>query len=195
MDWFLAGARDFFFPLLQAFRLTTTYSVGNEVCFPRDKGAGVEVLPLTPSSWWVKDAESSTVTSHVSCVVLHTTPGQLYLLHLFCLVTYSVLQFQLYFMWLHVCDTSIMLQIWFYKFMHSIIWQPAWYSLRFFHLTAGRAALTLFQFVVSVSNRFLLAIFKEVMQIVCSGSQHTSHVKTCLQHVGVILVKLKSLLF
>jgi hypothetical protein len=108
----------------------------------------VEVLPLTQSSWWVKGAESSTATSHVSCVAVHTAPGQLYLLHLFCLVTYSVFQFQLYFMWLHACDTWMMLQIRFSKFMHSIIWQPAWHSLRFFHLTAGRAPLTLFQFVM-----------------------------------------------
>jgi len=33
------------------------------------------------------------------------------------------------------------------------------------------------------------------MKIFSSGSQNTSHVKTCLQHVGVILVKLKTLLF
>lgn len=68
-------------------------------------------------------------------------------------------------------------------------------TLRLIHLTAGRAALTLFQFVMSFSNRFFLTIFKEMVQIVSSGSQHTSHVKTCLQHVGVILVKLKTPLF
>ena len=67
----------FFFPLLQAFRLAATYSMGNEGSFHRDKGGGVEVLPLTPSSWWVKYVESSIATAYVSCVIVHKTPGQL----------------------------------------------------------------------------------------------------------------------
>jgi hypothetical protein len=168
------------FFLLQAFRLAATYSMGSKGSFTRDKGAGVQVLPLTPSSWWVKGCRE--LYCHfpcvLCCVAVHKTPGHLYLLHLFCWVTYSVHQFQLYFMWLHVCDTWMMLQVWFSKFMHSIIWQPARHSLRLFPVTAGRATLTPISVCgVSVSNRFFLTIFMETMKIVSCSSQHTSHVK------------------
>lgn len=112
-------------------------------------------------------------------VVAHKTPGQLYLLrlfcfsHLFCRSVLVIFYVTAACMW-HLNDVANLV----FQIQAHVIWQPAAQSLRLFHMTAGSAALaTISVRGVYVNIRFFLdqTSFLWLMAHVTCKNTFTAH--------------------